>query len=150
MSTFRPSKSGMSISPVALGAVGPGGARDGFVADSVLAEWLRVGLATRDGGPDGGILHVKDGATFVLVDGVRVLGRRDGESDPYSLTGRVLTLRSILRRGGMISADGLRLGSAIYDVAFGVLLTPLEAQRPATSAADDGPPTERRPERSVG
>ena len=73
------------------------------------------------------------------MDGLRILGRRDGDSDPYGLTGRVLSLRSVLRRGGLLSSDGVRIGPAIYDAAFGVLLTPVPA-----SAEEESPPTLRQ------
>ncbi len=49
----------------------------------------------------------------------RVLGRRNGETDPYGLTGRVLALRQVLRQGGALFSDALRFGAAIYDVEYG-------------------------------
>ena len=94
---------------------------DGFVADSTLEEWKRTGVGTLTGT----VLLLNDGRRFALSDGLRILGRRNGDSDPYGLTGRILTLRSILRRGGMLSPDGVRLGAAIYDVGFGVIAEPL-------------------------
>ncbi|MFO0555089.1 MAG: hypothetical protein U0271_42320 [Polyangiaceae bacterium] len=106
-------------------AVGGALLGDGFVPDTTLADWLRLGSATRAGS----ILTLSDGREFALTDALRVLGRRNGDSDPYGLTGRVLTLRSVLRRGGLISPDGIRLGAAIYDVAYGVLAEPLGAAR---------------------
>ncbi|MBL8744660.1 MAG: hypothetical protein JNK04_26305 [Myxococcales bacterium] len=90
---------------------------DGFLADAVLDEWKRTGIAT----VSGTILTLSDGRRFTMTDGLRILGRRNGDSDPYGLTGRILTLRSILRRGGLLSPDGVRLGAAIYDVGFGVI-----------------------------
>jgi hypothetical protein len=94
---------------------------DGFLGDSVLDEWKRTGVAT----VSGSIMTLSDGRRFTLTDGLRILGRRNGDSDPYGLTGRILTLRSILRRGGLLSPDGVRLGAAIYDVGFGVITEPL-------------------------
>lgn len=96
---------------------------DGFVSDAVLDEWARNGLGTRTGA----LLTLSDGRRFALTDGLRILGRRNGDSDPYGLTGCLVTLRSILRRGGLVSNDGVRLGAAIYDVAFGVLAEPITA-----------------------
>lgn len=88
---------------------------DGFVPEVQLEEWVRVGLAHREGAR----LHFKDGRTFGWSDALRVLGRRNGESDPYGLTGKVITLRSLIRRGALIANDGFRLGAALYDVEFG-------------------------------
>lgn len=104
---------------------------DGFVSDATLEDWGRTGVGTRIGA----MLTLSDGRRFALTDGLRILGRRNGDSDPYGLTGRVLTLRSILRRGGLLSPDGVRLGAAIYDVAFGVLAEPLLAETGAAHPA---------------
>jgi len=95
---------------------------DGFVPDSTLEEWVRVGSAERTGA----VLTLTDGRRFALVDAVRMLGRRNGDSDPYGFTGRILTLRALLRRGALLSPDGARLGAAIYDVQFGSIAEPLE------------------------
>ncbi len=100
---------------------------DGFVTDAELESWRRTGVLKGNPTSDErGVLVLNDGRRFVASDAVRVLGRRDGDSDPYSLTGRVMTLRNVLRRGGILGADGLRLGPAIYDVSFGALLLPVE------------------------
>ncbi len=107
---------------------------DGFVSDAILEEWLRTGVAKRAGS----VLSFPDGRRFVLIDGLRILGRRNGESDPYGLTGYLMTLRSLLRRGGLVSNDGVRLGAAIYDVAFGSIAEPLEAS--SNEARDTLPP----------
>jgi hypothetical protein len=116
---------------------------DGFIADAQLDEWLRNGLADRDAtNRDEGVLQLSDGSRFSLVDGLRILGRRDGDSDPYGLTGRVMSLRSVLRRGGLLSSDGVRIGPAIYDAAFGVLLSLLAASSAAEE--EESPPTLRQ------
>ena len=107
---------------------------DGFVSDAILEEWLRTGVAKRAGS----VLSFPGGRRFVLIDGLRILGRRNGESDPYGLTGYLMTLRSLLRRGGLVSNDGVRLGAAIYDVAFGSIAEPLEAS--SSEARDTLPP----------
>lgn len=96
---------------------------DGFVSDAALEDWVRTGFASRSGA----VLALSDGRRYVLTDGLRILGRRNGDSDPYGLTGSLLTLRSLLRRGGLISQDGVRLGPAIYDAAFGSIAEPLVA-----------------------
>lgn len=113
---------------------------DGFVGDSVLDEWKRSGTAA----VSGTIMTLSDGRRFTLTDGLRILGRRNGDSDPYGLTGRILTLRSILRRGGLLSPDGVRLGAAIYDVGFGVITELL-----VEPVADDLVPTAVRTRSSV-
>ncbi|MBK6517786.1 MAG: hypothetical protein IPM79_08775 [Polyangiaceae bacterium] len=101
---------------------------DGFVSDALLEDWLRSGVATRFGA----VMRLSDGRRFALTDGLRILGRRNGDSDPYGLTGCLMTLRSLLRRGGLVSHDGVRLGAAIYDVAFGVLAEPLARDEETT------------------
>ncbi|NUP08651.1 MAG: hypothetical protein HOW73_21595 [Polyangiaceae bacterium] len=113
---------------------------DGFVSDAILEEWKRTGVATRTGA----ILDLADGRRFALTDGLRILGRRNGDSDPYGLTGSLLTLRSVLRRGGLLSNDGIRLGAAIYDVAFGVLAEPLPPEAGATAERPVSQPPSRR------
>lgn len=110
---------------------------DGFVSDATLEDWGRTGVGTRVGA----LLTLSDGRRFALTDGLRILGRRNGDSDPYGLTGRVITLRSILRRGGLLSPDGVRLGAAIYDVAFGVLAEPLVSENQVGHHAANQPAT---------
>jgi hypothetical protein len=108
---------------------------DGFVPDRTLEEWLRTGAARRDGA----LLVLSDGRRFALTDGLRILGRRNGDSDPYGITGRVLGLRSLLKRGALLSADGVRLGPVIYDVELGSIAGDL----PAGSALTEPPPSPR-------
>jgi hypothetical protein len=93
---------------------------DGFVPEATLEGWVRTGAATRTGA----LVVLGDGRRFALRDAVRVVGRRNGDTDPYGFTGRVEALRELLRRGAMLSSDGLRLGQAIYDVEFGAIATP--------------------------
>jgi hypothetical protein len=97
---------------------------DGFVPDALLEEWVRTGAARKEGA----VLVLSDGRRFALTDGLRILGRRNGDSDPYGFTGRVLALRSLLKRGALISADGVRLGPVIYDVELGSIGEELPAQ----------------------
>ncbi len=89
----------------------------GFVPDRVLEGWLRTGEATRAGAT----LTSRAGQRYLIRDALRVLGRRNGETDPYGFTGRVEALRDIIRQGAIVASDGLRLGAAIYDVEFGVI-----------------------------
>jgi hypothetical protein len=92
-------------------------AEDGFVSEATVDGWVRAGDAVRAGG----VLAVRDGRRFLLRDAVRVLGRRNGDTDPYGFTGRVEAIRELIRRGASISADALRLGHAVYDIEYGVI-----------------------------
>src|SRR5690349_3966638 len=80
---------------------------DGFVAEAVVDGWVRCGAASRTGCS----ISTHDGRRLLLRDALRVLGRRNGDTDPYGFTGRVEALRDFVRRGASISADALRLGS---------------------------------------
>ncbi len=90
---------------------------NGFVSEATLDAWARTGAAVRAGS----VLTTDDGRRFSLRDAVRVLGRRNGDTDPYGLTGSVEAIRDFIRRGASISADALRLGPAIYDIEYGVI-----------------------------
>lgn len=91
---------------------------DRFVADVLLDSWTRRGRARRVGG----VLWLDDERIHDVVDAVRVLGRRGGESDRFGWTGRVFSLRELLRLGASVGPLGVTLGAASYDVEFGVLL----------------------------
>ena len=93
---------------------------DGFVSDATLDGWLRAGHAVRAGA----ILSVRDGRRWLVQDALRVLGRRNGETDPYGLTGKVDSIRQLVRQGALVGGDGIRLGPAIYDVEYGVIAFP--------------------------
>ena len=101
----------------------------GFVPDAVLDAWLRAGEATRAGA----ILALRAGPQFYLSDAVRILGRRNGDTDPYGFTGRVEAIRELIRQGATVTPDAVRLGPAVYDAEFGVI-----AQR-VRSADESGP-----------
>jgi hypothetical protein len=90
---------------------------DAFVSEAMVDGWVRVGAAVRAGA----VLAARDGRRFVLRDAVRVLGRRNGDTDPYGFTGRVDTIRDLIRRGASISADALKLGPAVYDIEYGFI-----------------------------
>ena len=89
-----------------------------FVSEATLDGWVRSGAASRAGA----MLCVPDGRRYLLRDAVRVLGRRNGDTDPYGLTGRVEAIRDYIRQGATVSADALRLGPAVYDVEHGVIV----------------------------
>jgi hypothetical protein len=94
---------------------------DHFVSDAVLDGWLRAGEVARAGG----LLTARDGRRWSVRDGLRILGRRNGETDPYGLSGRVESLRDFLHKGGVLSPDAGRLGPAIYDLEYGVIAYPV-------------------------
>jgi hypothetical protein len=98
---------------------------DGFVPERKLREWVSSGLASRESC----LLTLDDGRTFVLSDALRILGRRNGDSDPYGYTGRVFVLRELLSQGALLTADGVRIGTTVYDSELGVLA---EATRAST------------------
>jgi hypothetical protein len=101
---------------------------DAFVSEAALDGFVRAGGAVRTGA----LLTAADGRRFLLRDALRVIGRRNGDIDPYGLTGRVEAIRDFIRRGASISADGLRLGLAVYDVEYGLLaVAPDASEAPA-------------------
>ncbi len=111
---------------------------DGFVAEVVLDGWQRRGSAQRVGG----VLWLEGDRVHDVVDAVRVLGRRNGESDPYGWTGRVFPLRELLRLGASLGPDGCKLGAAAYDVEFGVLVEQQPVAEPErTAGRPDRPST---------
>lgn len=97
-------------------------AEDAFLAEAAVDAWTRNGAAKRVGP----LLTLADGRRYGLRDAVRVLGRRNGDTDPYGFTGSVETLRELIRRGATISADALRLGPAVYDIEYGYLAAPCD------------------------
>jgi hypothetical protein len=106
--------------PISLPSVHIG--EDAFVSDAVVDRWVRTGAAARTNG----VLATRDGRRFLLRDAVRVIGRRNGDTDPYGLTGRVEAIREFIRRGANVSADALRLGPAVYDIEYGFVAVAAE------------------------
>jgi hypothetical protein len=96
---------------------------DGFLSEATVDGWVRSGAASRAGS----LLTSADGRRFVLRDALRVIGRRNGDTDPYGLTGRVEAIRDFVRRGASVSPDALKLGPAVYDVEYGFVAAALEA-----------------------
>jgi hypothetical protein len=96
---------------------------DHFVSEAVLEGWLRAGEVARAGG----VLTARDGRRWSVLDGLRILGRRNGETDPYGLSGRVETLRDFLRKGGILAPDAGRLGPAVYDLEYGIIAYPVKS-----------------------
>jgi hypothetical protein len=101
---------------------------DAFVSEATVDGWVRSGAVARAGM----LLTVHDGRRLLLRDAVRVLGRRNGDTDPYGFTGRVDPLREMIRRGASISVDALRLGPAVYDIEYGFLAAQVDAATGAT------------------
>jgi hypothetical protein len=104
-------------SPVSPVTPGPRIPEDAFLAEATVDAWTRTGAATRTGG----LLTLSDGRRYALRDALRVIGRRNGDTDPYGLTGRAEPIREFLRRGATVAPDALRLGPAVYDVEYGFL-----------------------------
>lgn len=102
---------------------------DRFIAEVVLETWTRGGRARRAGG----VLWLDDKRIHDVIDAVRILGRRGGDSDRFGWTGRVFPLRELLRLGASIGPRGASLGNSTYDIEFGVQLE-----------ADDTVPVEER------
>jgi hypothetical protein len=100
---------------------------DAFASEATVDAWVRGGAATRAGG----LLTVHDGRRYMLRDAVRVLGRRNGDTDPYGFTGRVDAIRDFIRRGASISTDALRLGPAVYDIEYGFIAVTMGTVPPA-------------------
>jgi hypothetical protein len=79
---------------------------------------VRGGSVTRNGSS----LRLAGGGELILIDALRVLGRSDGDSDPYGFTGKVVSLRTLLDRGATIQSNGMRLGAASYDIELGYIV----------------------------
>jgi hypothetical protein len=109
----------MSSNPPA--PLSPRLAMDGFLPDDLLTSLLESGHATRSDG----VLHTSDGRTYVLEDGVRVIGCHDRANDPYGFTGMVESIGALVRRGFVVSSERIALNRIAYDVELGVIAHPL-------------------------
>src|SRR5262249_39475446 len=92
-STAMPSRPPITPSSSSRARIG----EDGFIADSSLDAWVRGGEAVRAGS----LLTSSDGRRYVLRDAVRILGRCNGDTDPYGFTGRVEAVRDLIREGAI-------------------------------------------------
>ncbi len=99
-----------------------------FITEATLDSWIRFGHARRDGA----LLIARDGERFFLQEALRVLGRRNRETDPYGLTGLWDTMREFIRKGGRVAGDAMSLGPAIYDIEHGVIALPLTREHVAS------------------
>ena len=108
--------------PLAANEVASDPLVDGFVEQRVLADLLFRKCIRRLGA---GLVSC-GGRAYRLREAIRVLGRADGHSDPYGLTGAVETLDELLRAGASVSAGAMQLGSATYLVERGVLASARE------------------------
>ena len=109
----------MSSNPPA--PLSPRLAMDGFLPDDLLASLLDGGQATRSGA----LLHTRDGRTYVLEDGVRVIGCHGRDNDPYGFTGMVESVGTLVRRGFVVTAERIALNRIAYDVELGGIAQPL-------------------------
>jgi hypothetical protein len=89
----------------------------GFVGEHELADLLFRREVRRVGR---GVVE-SQGKGYLLHEAVRVLGRRDGGSDPYGLTGTIEARDELVRAGASFVADTMLLGSARYRVERGVI-----------------------------
>jgi len=97
---------------------------DGFVPDDLLESLLNGGQVQRDGC----LLTTADGRNYVLEDAVRVLGSSNRHSDPFGYVGMVASVRYLLRRGFVMSAERVALDRTVYDVEYGVIAHPLATE----------------------
>ncbi len=94
---------------------------DEFVSDSELAKLIARGAVARAGS----VLRSQNGAMYVIVEAVRVLGRAGQQTDPYGFVGVVDSLANMLKRGFVMSAERIALGRTVYDAEFGYLVQPV-------------------------
>lgn len=88
-----------------------------FIAEATLVAFVRTGELQRESAT----VTTQGGRRFALQEAVRVLGRNNGASDPYGFTGQVDSIRELIKKGGSITGDTLRLGPAVYDLEYGFL-----------------------------
>jgi hypothetical protein len=142
----------MSFPPPTIASAGPAKgmivrvAEDAFISESKIQRWVRSGAATRAGT----LLATSDGRRYLLRDAVRIIGRRNGDSDPYGLTGRVEALRDFVRQGATVSEGSLRIAHVVYDIEHGAMATPYEQatqvrmEQPGRRRPTSRPPPSRR------
>lgn len=92
-----------------------------FVAEAALMGWVSRGLVRRSGA----VLTSELGERFLMTEACRVLGPKRGETDPFGLTGKVETIRELIRGGAVLSSGTIRVGQLGYDLEFGYTLTPI-------------------------
>lgn len=100
--------------------------QSGFISEQRLADLLFRRCVTRVGP---GVIAAS-GARYAIHEAVKVLGRVDGQSDPYGLAGAVESMAALTRAGGHLSGRTLTLGSASYRVERGVIAVARDAPRP--------------------
>lgn len=116
-SETRPSR------PAGATPAGTAALATGFLGERELADMLFRREVRRVGR---GVVE-SQGKGYLLYEAVRVLGRRDGGSDPYGLTGTVEAREELVRAGARFAADTMVLGSASYRVERGVIAVAREA-----------------------
>jgi hypothetical protein len=95
-------------------------ALDEFVSDADLRALLNHGASRR-----GGLLSTADGHRYVLREAVRILGSASGDTDPYGFVGLTATIRNLLERGFVMSAERVAFSRRVYDVEYGWLAEPI-------------------------
>jgi hypothetical protein len=96
-------------------------ALDEFVSDADLRALLDRGMARRHGG----LLTTADDRKYVLREAVRVIGSASGDTDPYGFVGLTDTIRALLERGFVMSAERVAFGRRVYNVEYGWLAEPI-------------------------
>ncbi len=101
---------------------------EGFLPDKLIDRLIRTGYLIRAGQL---LVSTVDSRTYAQQDAVRFLEHRGGKTDPYGYIGRVEEIRSLLKRGFVVSATRIGLGKVIYEVEHGVILHAVfEAEEP--------------------
>lgn len=115
ISDFPPAMSPLSHPPM------PQLGLDEFISDEQLELLIERGEAVRLGS----VVRDRNGATFVLHEAVRVLGRVSQETDPYGFIGVIDTIGGMLKRGFVMSSERIALGRAVYDAEYGFIVDPI-------------------------
>jgi hypothetical protein len=89
----------------------------GFVPEQRLADLL-FRKRVRRVGPG---LVLSGGRGYQLCEAIRVIGRADGGSDPYGLSGTVEAMAELVRAGASFAGATMRVGRTVYRVERGVL-----------------------------
>ncbi len=97
--------------------------QSGFIGEQQLADLLFRRCVTRVGP---GVVAA-GGVRYAIHEAVKVIGRVDGQSDPYGLAGAVESMGELTRAGGHLSGRTLTLGSVRYRVERGVIAVARDA-----------------------
>jgi hypothetical protein len=96
----------------------------GFISEQQLADLL-FRRRVRRVGP--GVV-ASGGRQFAIREAVRVVGRADGHSDPYGLSGVVESMSDLVRAGAQLNGHMMLLGSVSYCIERGVVVVARESE----------------------